>query len=419
MMKNIKRKIASLLLTAVCLVTGFAVLSFAEDKKSETFAGSSVSVADYGAVADDGNDDTDAFIAAAKSGKNIYIPFGEFLVSKTVTVKNVKLAGCGSGRGGSAIIGTSGDVKAPILILEGTARLESVQIRYTPESLLLNEGEGDRVAVQTGSEGNPMTIGSAIKNIIFYDIGTAIYSPKGTNTGAGGALFETLEINRYTYRGVDMQTENRLGNTYSNIYIASVDRTNSAHAATSGFALEGSETGTVANQINVEHTDLKIPMLIQNVKNFSISSIHIEGVLTTQADMGYVHIENSSGFIGGITAYFTRVQYERGSLISFGNAETPQSVRIGTAHICGINGPDQTAWGTWMDTIATPAGWTRGRATGAGKSFRVLGRQSGAAGEYNIVVDQYSYYTYENDRAEYDTFKTDSNLKVTLTKGAE
>lgn len=58
-----------------------------------------LSVTDFGAVANDGKDDYSAFVAAAKAAKEqkktLYVPAGEFTLSKILTIDSIRLEGAG------------------------------------------------------------------------------------------------------------------------------------------------------------------------------------------------------------------------------------------------------------------------------------------------------------------------------------
>ena len=403
-MKKVLKSIAAFALAMICAVLVFTIGSALENRStSQGF----VSVADFGATPDDDLDDTKAFLDAVATGESVYIPAGEFIVSQSIAIKDLRVTGNGMTR--SAIRGAMADKKTPILILEGCAHVEDLAVTFLEEELTrIKDREGDYVAIQTGSEGNPMTVGGAIRNILFRFVGTGIYSPKGQNTGAHGIIIDTIEFMQFSYRGIDMQTENRKGNTYSNMYIASLAHAINQEPSDSGFALEGSETGAVINQLNVEHTKIKRPIIFKNVKNLSVSSIHVEGVTISETNMGYAFVENSSGFIGGFTVLFTPIDFERGSVFCFGNAASPQTLKIGTIHVCGLNCPHIPIHGE------REAGLTKN----AARSFIMLDRKAGATGSYTVELDNYVYYTYVADVQEYEAFKcsTDKNLTIKMRK---
>lgn len=395
-----------LILTVLLLVIIFTIIASAEDDKSISDDGGFVNVDDYGALSDDGKDDYDAFVAALSTGKNLYIPNGTYHLSKTIVLDNRICKGTSSGY--TCLKGLNKNIDEPIMIAEGCSSVSDIYFSYDKNDITGNETMGERVALQIGEKDKQLNCGSALRNLYFDKVGTAIYCP--TDSSCSGVLFETIEVVAYSYRGFDMQGENRLNNTYSNVYI---NTTTTQPNISSGFALEGSEIGAVVNQLNIEHDYCKYPIIFRNVKGLNVSAIHIEGVCINQSDMGYIYSENTSGYIANLTAIFTYIAYENNSLICFGNGNN-DSLIIGCINLRGLNMPDKPTHPDWREAIGNDLGLK-----GVAASFRTFGRTKNATGNYNVKVKNYAYYTYADD---YDIISSVShfgNLNVTAENHKE
>lgn len=373
-----------------------------------------VSIEDFGATRDDNTDDYAAFKKALETGKNIYIPQGKFVVSKPIVVEDITVKGAGSAV--SQIQGKFDDKSQPIMIVKGKSTVTDIYFLYKNTDINSDEVSAERVGLQIGDKERGLEAGSEIRNLFFDMVGTAIYCPP--DSSCNGVLFETLEVQHYTYRGVDMQCMNRINNTYSNIYVNDQAYFKCLNA---GFALEGSEYGAVLNQINIEHASLLHGMILRNVKNFNIGAIHFEGLAISQDDMGMIYAENSSGYIGNITYILNFVRCYNSSVIRMGESKDTDIIKIGNINLRGVNQPDQnliSAIDDWMEELGSLS--NRGLNTPQAKTFVVFERDPSVNGEYKIVYDNYSFYTYwENEYDFWNSLPTRGNIVVTKSESYE
>lgn len=397
------------LLLVVALIFGITAYAAEDEETTTSIAEGYVSVADYGAVPNDSDDDTAAFKAAVASGNSVFVPAGKYYISEPIVLDGIILEGVPSFQ--TKLIGTSKDISKPMLILTGNASVSGLYMEFSDFEVTEEMNAGEKTAIQLGAENAPFD-GGYIKDMIFNSVGTAIYAPDLEGSGANNFHIDTIEVQKFSYRGIDMQVKNRKGNTYSNMYInGDTNGIDTKENTSSGFALEGSEFSPVINQLNVEHTKIKTPILLKNVEAMAISSIHVEGVYTMQKDMGYLYLENSSGYIAAFTMFFTRVRYEENSVICFGDTKTPRTVRIGALQVLGVNKPDASQHPDYQDCVDF---------NGAAESFVFLDRRNGSSGSWNIKIGNYSYYSYNgNYKGIYEAFKCDSSLKVTMLNGTE
>lgn len=410
----IKKTIASLIALSLLFCLLIPNLSNA-DEVTELDDGF-VSIEDFGATRDDSKDDYPAFEAAIATGKGIYIPAGRFVISKPIVIENRTIRGVGSGV--SSIEGNFDDVNSPIMIVKGCSVVSDIYFRYKTTDIKSDEKQGERVGLQIGDIEGGLDAGSSIRNLFFDFVGTAIYCPK--DSFCNGVLFDTIEVQHYSYRGVDMQCEGRVNNTYSNFYVNDQGYFKCGNA---GFALEGSEYSPILNQINIEHGALLYGIILKNVKGFNIGATHFEGLAISQDNMGVIYAENSSGTIADLTYILNFVRCYNSSVIRMGDSETGDAIRIGNINVRGVNQPHDTliaAREDWMEELGGLS--NRGLKTPEAKTFVVFERDANAKGSYEVLYENYAFYTYHDN--EYDFFKSlprRGNLVITKLseRGAE
>ena len=146
----------------------------------------------YGAVGDGVTDDSEAFIAALNSGKNLYIPAGKYSLSKTLTIPR-----------GTIVYG------------------DSVTSKYTA---MTNRGDKD---IATGKDSfldfhsvdTALIIGikSQIKNIVICGNGTCNYGIKTDTTtyAESNNVFSDLLVYYFAINGINIGFEGTGNNNYS------------------------------------------------------------------------------------------------------------------------------------------------------------------------------------------------------------
>lgn len=405
--KFFKSKIFTVVLCVALLVSLLLPLStFANDSNSGIDDGF-VNIEDFGATRDDNTDDYAAIEAALATGKNIYIPQGRFTVSKPIVIEDKIVRGSGSGV--AILSGRSENVNDPIMIAKGVSTVTDIYFRYPDDFITSEEKQGERVALQIGDASRGLEEGSVLRNLFFDMVATAIYCPK--DSSCNGVLFETMEVETYCFRGVDMQCENRVGNTYSNFYINDQAYFNLVNA---GFVLEGSEYGPVINQLNVEHGALKNGIIWRNVKGVNVGAIHFEGIAISQDNMGMLYCENTSGYIANLTSILCFIRNYNTSLVRFGDSNTRDELIIGNINLRGVNQPDANMFNNREDWLEELGGLSnRGLTTPQAKSFVVFERDVESTGEYVVNLKNYGYYTYHEEEIDFwASLPTRGNITV-------
>ena len=162
-----------------------------EDDKYNGFA----QVTSYGAVADDGKDDTEAFRKALETNASVYVPIGTFDVSETLVFENKTLKGCGSA---NTVIRSS--AKDVAVSLSGSCVVEDLSVEFAEGSVTGNEKQGEKVAILD----NSLTNGSMILGVGFKNVGTGFASYRDSK-GAFCTTIEAVTFSEYSYRAIEIK----------------------------------------------------------------------------------------------------------------------------------------------------------------------------------------------------------------------
>ncbi|MBE6779680.1 MAG: hypothetical protein E7545_01745 [Ruminococcaceae bacterium] len=407
-MKKYIKYISLVLSVVLLLLCGMPYVSAEEE--TENIDAGFVLVTDYGADGMDSLDDSAAFEAALATGKNIYVPRGSYRVSKTIEISDRIIRGAGVNV--TEIRGTMTDITQPIISVDGISSVYDMTIGYSSVEEVQNTNQGEKVGIQLGTAEKPLMPGSVVRNVYFHRVGTGLYNP--ANAGCSGTIMENLFIYPY-YCGVNMQGENRIANSYSNIYInAHVSK--KATIMDSGITLAGSSYGETLHQINVEHCTYETAsMALKNAHNINIAVMHFEGVNLASDNLGWIFAENTTGYLGAFTNYFTYIDTYKNSMIRFGDSEGTSKFYIGILHNRGLNAPDNSSHLDWIEEIEK-RGVQKGMVVGGDTAadFRLFRRAKGAKGDYQVTLDYYTYYAYVKGDTPYYLNYMNKNEDLTL-----
>ncbi|WMT39580.1 glycosyl hydrolase family 28-related protein [Paenibacillus sp. D2_2] len=398
------RKGGSIVVDDISVTKGKAVIP-AEDSISIGY----VNVTDYGAVPGDGLDDTVAFQQAIATGKSVFVPAGVYHVQDTLQIQNQNLVGAGMFV--TQIVASNPGVKAPVLKAGRTSVVADLGLSFQADLITDREAAGERVGIYTSAQWS-LQRGSTIRNVRISDVGTAIYSPNGAESFS--VTYDTLEIENFSYRGIDFSSDIRTGNVFNNIYLKS-----SRPHVDVPFALTGEESEVSITQLNVEHTKVNTAILLEGVYGLAASTIHIEGVTLRNPNSGYITLDGSTGSIESLSVYYSPIEQQRVSLIQLGDstydignsfkpetAATAAFLRVGTLHVKGLNDPNADLHG------AKAGGLNQSDASG----FVFFDRPQTAVGKYTVQLDNYVWYTFQDDQAVYRALPVDPDQRIIFTK---
>ena len=347
----------------------------------------------------DGEDDYPAVSKALSEGKNIWFDAGVYEFSQTLSIKDQTLSGAGMMV--TTLQYTSSD-KGALIRAEGACRLTDLMLSVKEALLTGNEQQGEYVLLWCG-DATGLSKGTVVQNVGFDACGTAVYAPPDKREAVSDSIFDTLEIKRFTYRGFDLRSPDRTGMQFSNLYVSHGYLGNTETNADAAFALEGGDSGTVIHQLNVEHMMAKRPVILSGCRELQATAIHIEGITVGQSDSGFMHVDKTSGRIDALTVFYSAVDYDRVSVLQFGDAEDSDALEIGVLHLKGLNDPNAALHGARKEGLLSEHG----------KSFLMMSRQPSAKGSYTVGIDSYVFFTFKSDRDVYDRFDTAGNITFT------
>ena len=254
-MIKLKKALVFLLAATVLTVSVSAYTVY----KTVGYNPSSYNVCTFGAIPNDGKDDTAAFAAMGLKSKAIYVPAGEFEVSETIELLDSSLIGCGTEK--SVIICKNKSDRDPIIEAGGRCVIRDITLKYDDSCIKGNELAGERVGIYTGQMKKTLKRGTSITNVHIENVGTGIYSPKQevvkfeATAASFSVTYESVSVTDFIYRGFDMADETRTGNIYRNIYIST-----NGKEANAGFYLQKLETECEITNLTVEDSNLKSPV---------------------------------------------------------------------------------------------------------------------------------------------------------------
>lgn len=149
----------------------------------------------YGAVANDGKDDTDAFIKAAKTGAGVYVPLGTFDIKKTVTLRGQNLKGAGMDR---SVIRFNGN--GTIVEVKGATLVDDITLTFAEKNITGKEKAGEQVAIKDLGLSN----GAMLRAVKLYNVGTGFLSEQNYETNLS-FMVESLIIDKFSHKAIEMK----------------------------------------------------------------------------------------------------------------------------------------------------------------------------------------------------------------------
>ncbi len=373
-----------------------------------------VSVLDFGACPNSFEDDTAAFQEAVRDGRSIYVPSGIYYIREPLLLTNCNFIGAGSFA--TQILSICEDPSLPILYTERSCVISDMCIGYRSDLITGEETEGQRIGIITKGELWCLQRCSTIRNLRIVDCGTAIYSADsdGLLGGPFSVLFESLEIQDFSFRGIDFTSRNRSGNVFENIYMCS-ERPN----VDAMINLRGEDSQLSIHQLNLEHTKCRTALRFIDVYTFSISTLHIQNIQVPEGG-NIFELHNSAGHIDALDVYYLPIPAPDIHLFWIGDGlydthipkmDRPNTVRklwIGQLHVKGMNDPtfQQPDVHYSMDRYQE-------------LRFFFFYRPEEALGEYRVHVEDYIWFSYKNDQEFYETMPRDPYGRLTFTKLGE
>lgn len=212
----------------------------------------------YGAVANDGKDDTAAFLKAAKTGAGVYVPIGTFDIKKTVTLNGQNLKG-------ASMEGTTIRFNGEGAIVEmcGISVVNDVTLTFADKYITGKEKAGEQVAVIDGGISN----GAKLSCVKTTNVGTGYYSNKDASSSVS-LLVESLIADSFTYKAVEIKDASA-----TTLRALSIGK---AKASVQSAVLLG---GTFTlDAVAFSGTECEYPLELNGCRSAAINSITFDGV---------------------------------------------------------------------------------------------------------------------------------------------
>ena len=244
-----------------------------------------------------------AIAAALAYSEVIYLAPGTYATRQALTFNGKMVCGGGLGANISRIVGLSAFIAigTPLISMFNRTIVDVLSLGF--DTITGTEARYQRVAIRTNDGGsNVLMRGASLKNLHFDQVGTAI-SDFGLDEFS--VHYDTFDIRRHSYAGVDISGVNRTGSVWDNIYINGND--NIALAPVSGFNMENG-LGTTVRQLNIEHTSYSNgPLRLVGTSGMQITNLHMEGVDCSVANSGYIIQDGGSVDFGTVAITQTRM----------------------------------------------------------------------------------------------------------------
>ena len=393
-------KINSILRT-VCIVTAVAVLTAVVTAAAETVSRMSycpdgyINVVALGAKANDGKDDTEAFQSAISSGMPVYVPAGEYIVSKPLTMNSQIIMGAGENK--TFIRANLSDSEKAIFNMGSPfASIRDMTVGYADGIITGNEKSGERVAFHTGATWAFQRTAS-LRNVCFENVGTAILSLQGDESAMFSATIEDVSVKNFTYRGFQIEGEIRTGNYYRNIYMTT------SYNADCALYFSGEESESTVMGVYLENMTVKEPIHMRGMFAFYASDFTMHNVSLNGEDSSYLFFDNSNGTIDLIS-------------IDGGNAGSRCSViSTGKGNYYVNNGKGSETSKVSINTLSVQK-LNNGNLNDSDFAFF---RSKNESGKYVFNISNYIAVEGSGDKAIYDACAVDGDNIVVKIGGGE
>lgn len=372
-----------------------------------------LNVCDYGAIPNDGKDDTDAFFYTLNKGDSVYIPAGVYDISESLIVNRNLLIGCGTDK--TVIRANLESRRDPIIWAGGRAQIRDLTIKFHDSCIKGTEIAGERVGIMTTAKGSGrLSRGGGIMNVRIENVGTGIYSCDssvlkaaynlGTGTNWSGdacafnAAFESVSVVNFSYRGFDMQHSARTGNVFRNIYLSS-----GKYEANAGIYFSTEESELAIAELTIADSKLKTPVRFNDISAVAVTNINFINTELTQDNTAFLYVEHSVAHIGGITFKNSAPVGSRQSFIRAGDNSYRHFKYDSAGYIyidnMNIINPDSTV---------TPD-----------SEQYMIARKNGYLNEFTVEIDNFNVVAPEQLKAQYEAFKIDDRDLKVIVNGVE
>lgn len=340
--------------------------------------------------------------AALNTYGAVFLPKGCYKINEPIHLTNQVLYGAGAAQ---TIVQSSDTVATdPIVYMGGKAKIEDMELSYPSTSLTGTETIGQRVGVETYDPTSNLALqrGGRIQNLYIYYVGTGIYDPPTESMFS--VSVQNLEIQDYSYRGIDAEGADQTGSVWSNIYIN--DYTGSLffpNNVDAGFVFgQCTAWGAVNNtgvsevsidQLNVEWSEFSTAVRFCGVEGVHAGTIHLEEDVLRNNYSGAVQWNSSVGSIGSLTLLYMPINVTGWEIFQIGDSNFPPGnaagntlakLTVGNLFVSGLNDGQ----------LATTHGLSSGQ-------YTLAFRPTGVTGPFTVDIKNYVWSTFQSDSTYY------------------
>lgn len=295
-MRKRKGIILTSVMLALCLSLNVIIVA-SELPKPTGYNQATLNIRDYGAIPNDGKDDTAAFKGTLNAGEAVYVPPGVYEISEPLSVKSSILIGAGTDK--TIIVANFKSTRLPIIWAGEKAHVRDLCIKYADECILGNEIAGERCGIITTADRN-LCRGAAISNVKIQNVGTGIYAPiegivsdESKESGlAFSVTFESISVIDFSYRGIDMQSDHRTGNIYRNIYLST-----GKYEANIGLYLGRVESESHISGLTIADSSLKICARFDGIYGAYLTNVNIINTKLNADNTAFIYMNETAALI--------------------------------------------------------------------------------------------------------------------------
>ncbi|MBE6779681.1 MAG: hypothetical protein E7545_01750 [Ruminococcaceae bacterium] len=375
-----------------------------------------INICDFGAIPNDGKDDTSAFMLTINSSikDSIYIPPGTYNITESIKLYDSMVVGAGTDK--TVIIADLEKVRDPIVWMGGSAQLRDITIKFADHCINGTEISGERCGIVTTAKGERrLCKGGAVTNVRIQNVGTGIYSPitesilglrppeyvSGNKENWNGDAtcfstgFEGVTVLDFSFRGISMETFGRTGNVWRNIYLSS-----GKYEANTAIYFYNDESESSISEMTVADSKLKNGVRLIQSCGAQITNLTFVNTELVEDNTGFLYCDESSVVINNLTFKNSAPKNNKQAFIRLGDGTYRRVYYFPTngflrVYNMSILNPD-------LDIAPDSTQY-------------MISRRNEYLSDYTVDIDNLRVVAPEALKAQYEAFNYDRDREIDLT----
>ncbi len=353
-----------------------------------------MNICDYGAIPNDGKDDTDAFKITLNAGESVYVPPGVYEISESLFARSNTLVGAGTDK--TVIVANLESTRDPIIWAGDKTEIRDLTIKFADKCIKGTEIAGERCGIITTANRN-LCRGAGISNIRIQNVGTGLYAPLDGVIGdehkskgvAFSVTFESISVIDFSYRGIDIQAYGRTGNVYRNIYLSS-----GKYEANIGFYLGRAESEPHISGLTVTDSKLKVCARLDGAYGGYFTNFNIINTELTTDNTAFIYVNESAATINNFYVKNSAPDGEKQAFIRVGEGAFRGSLKFDTAGYLRVRNMTIDNG----DVSVAP-----------NANQYILSRDNAYIHGFNVIIDNYNVLSAPKElKAQYEAFNFDN-----------